>query len=178
MSKILVSTPIVKDSIFYKSTILILKNEDIGNVGVITNKRMNQKIKDVWEEVNPNLIVPKNNNLRIGGPVYGKVFLVHKSKKYSEEEVFPNTYQSCHPENIEKIISNKRTRFEMYIGFCTWQEEQLEYELERSVWWDIKPHDKFVFGDNYEEWDKEKIRQDVEYLKKMDLSPRQNYLMN
>lgn len=177
-SKILVSTPLVKDSTFHKSTILILNNKNSGNLGVITNKFMNQKVTDIWEEVNSNLIIPNNNNLRMGGPVYGKVFLVHKSKKYSEEQVFTNTYQSCNPENIEKIISSKKIRFEMYVGFCVWEEGQLEYELEQSIWWESKPNDKFIFGKDNDHWQKEKVKQDALYLKKMNLNPRQNYLMN
>lgn len=178
MNNLLVSTPLVKDGTFFKSTILILKKSGAGHLGVITNKRMNEKVTDIWEEVNPNIVVPKNNNLRAGGPVYGKVFLVHKSKKYAEQEVFANTYQSCHPDNIEKIISSKRTRFEMYVGFCLWEEGQLEYELENSIWWERKANDSFVFGDNEDNWTKEKVRQDVEYLKKLNLSSKQNYLMN
>jgi putative AlgH/UPF0301 family transcriptional regulator len=175
--KALLATPKIKDSYFHKSIVLITGNESGYYHGLILNKKMNEKIMDIWEEVNPNLKLKNNKNLKIGGPLYGAVAVIHKIKKYSEQELFNKTYISIHPENIEKIIQNKTKPFEMYVGYCGWTSAQLATELALGSWWPIEPDDLMIFEENYDYWNLKKEEQNKLYLDKLKIKI-QNHILN
>ena len=132
---------------------------------------------DILEEVNPNLILKNNKNIKNGGPLYGAVAVIHKIKKYSEQELFDKTYISIHPENIEKIIQNKTKPFEMYVGYCGWTSDQLSRELAIGSWWPIEPDDYAIFDDNYDYWNLKKEEQNKYYLNKLGIKI-QNHILN
>jgi putative AlgH/UPF0301 family transcriptional regulator len=175
--KALLATPKIKDSYFHKSIVLITGNESGYYHGIILNKKMNEKIMDIWEEVNPNLKLKNNKNLKNGGPLYGAVAVIHKIKKYSEQELFNKTYISIHPENIEKIIQNKTKPFEMYVGYCGWTSAQLATELASGSWWAIEPDDLMIFEENYDYWKLKKEEQNKSYLDKLKIN-MQNHVLN
>ena len=62
--KALLATPKKKDPYFHKSIILITGNDSGYHHGLILNKKMNERIMDIWEEVNPNLILKNNKNIK------------------------------------------------------------------------------------------------------------------
>lgn len=175
--KVLLSTPKLKDPYFHKSIILMTSESKDSYFGLILNKIMEEKVTDIWEEVNPNLKLFKNNKLRNGGPLYGAVTVIHKIKKYSEEEIFPNTYLSVHPDNIEKIIQNKTKPYEMYVGYCSWTSAQLATEIVKGNWWKTEPDDQMIFGDNLDYWNLKKEEQNKIILDKLNIKI-QNHLMN
>jgi putative AlgH/UPF0301 family transcriptional regulator len=175
--KALLATPKIKDPYFHK-TIILMTGEQSGYYhGLILNKTMNERIMDIWEDVNPNLILKNNKNLRNGGPLYGAIAVVHKIKKYSEQELFSKNYISIHPENIEKIIQNKTKPFEMYVGYCGWSSAQLATELAVGSWWPIEPDETMIFGDNYDYWKLKKEEQNKFYLDKLGIKI-QNHILN
>lgn len=177
MKKVLLATPKLRDPYFHKSIILMIRESKDSYFGLILNKTMEEKVTDIWEEVNPNIKLFKNNNLKNGGPLYGAVTVIHKIKKYSEDEIFPKTYLSIHPENIEKIIQNKTKPYEMYVGYCAWSSAQLSMEIVKGNWWGTEPDDHMVFGDNSDYWNLKKEEQNKLFLDKLNIK-MQNHLIN
>lgn len=175
--KTIVATPKIRDPYFHKSIILMIKENKDSYIGLLLNKSMEEKVKEIWDEINPDAKIYKNNNLRNGGPVYGAISVLHKIKKYSEDEIFSGTYLSIHPENIEKIIQNKSKPYEMYVGCCTWYPNQLMAEIITGSWWSTEPDDIMIFGDNYDYWKLKKEEFNKEFLKKLDIKI-QNHILN
>jgi putative AlgH/UPF0301 family transcriptional regulator len=175
--KALIATPKIKDSYFHKSTILMIKENKDSYIGLILNKIMEEKASEIWECINPDACIHKNNQLRNGGPLYGAVTVIHKIKKYAEDELFPKTYLSIHPKNIEKIIQNKTKPYEMYVGYCAWSPTQLSTEMVGGDWWMTEPDDTMIFGDNYDNWTLKKEEQNKIFLDKLSIKI-QNHLLN
>lgn len=176
-TKALLATPKIKDPYFHKSMILIIRKEKNYQYGLILNKTMDEKVREIWDVVNPNANIYKNKNLRNGGPIYGSISVIHKIKKYSEEEIFNKTYMSIHPENIERILENKTKPYEMYVGYCSWSDEQLAAEMIMGSWWETEPDDFMIFDDNSDYWKLKKEEQNKKILDKLKLK-MQNHICN
>lgn len=174
--KALVATKKIKDSYFHKSMILMVKKDKESYIGLILNKKIEEKVKEIWEIVSPNLVIQNNNKLRNGGPLYGSIMVIHKIKKYSEQEIFPKTYLSINPENINKIITSKTKPYEMYVGYCAWSPAQLASEIVMGNWWTTEPDDSMIFGDNID-WELKKEEQNKIFLDKLNIKI-QNHLLN
>jgi putative AlgH/UPF0301 family transcriptional regulator len=155
---------------------MIKENKD-SYVGLILNKSIEEKVNEIWDVINPNAKIFKNNNIRNGGPIYGAVTVIHKIKKYAEEELFPKTYLSIHPNNIEKIIQNKTKPYEMYIGYCSWSPSQLSSEMSLGNWVSTEPEDLMIFGDNSDYWKLKKEEYNKKILDKLNIKI-QNHILN
>ena len=175
--KALIATPKIKDPYFHKSMILLISENKHSYIGLTLNRIMEEKVTDIWSVVNPKIDLYKNNKLRNGGPLYGSIMVLHKIKKYSEEEVFPKTYLSIHPDNIEKIINNKNKPYEMYVGYCSWSHAQLVSEVVCGNWWSTEPDDTMIFGENIDIWKLKKEEQNKLYLDKLNIRI-QNHILN
>lgn len=175
--KVLIATPKIKDSLFHKSLILLNKINKDYFFGLILNSTMQERASDIWEAINPSASIAHNNKLRMGGPLYGAICVIHKIKKYSEEELFPKTYLSIKPSNIEKILSNKTKPYEMYVGYCAWSPGQLASEIMSGYWWETDADDLMIFGDNSDHWVLKKEEQNKKMLDKLGIKI-QNHLLN
>jgi putative AlgH/UPF0301 family transcriptional regulator len=174
--KVLLSTPKIKDSYFHKLMILLNKVDKNYFYGLILNRTMDERVSELWESINPDASIHRDNKLRIGGPLYGKVCVIHKIQKYSEEELFPKTYLSVKPYNIEKIIANKTKPYEMYIGYCCWTPTQLATEVMNGDWWETDAEDLMIFGDNFDYWTLKKEEQNKKMLDKLNIKIQNHYL--
>lgn len=175
--KALIATPKIKDLYFHKTTILMVEESKDLCVGLILNKTMDETVTDIWEAVNPDIQVYRNNKLRNGGPLYGAIMVIHKIKKYSEKEIFSKTYLSSDPKNIEKIIKNKTKPYEMYVGYCSWSHSQLAAEINIGSWWTTEPDDTMIFGDNLDNWLLKKEEQNKHFLDRLKIK-MQNHILN
>lgn len=175
--KAIVATPKIKDPYFHKSIILMIRENKDSYIGLLLNKSMEEKVKEIWDVINPDAVIYKNNTLRNGGPIYGAISVIHKIKKYSEDEIFPGTFLSIHPDNIEKIIQNKSKPYEMYVGCCSWYSSQLSIEMTTGSWWATEPDDFMIFGDNSDYWKLKKEEFNKQILDKLNIKI-QNHILN
>ena len=170
--KSLLSTPKIKDEFFYKSIILIIKEYENSHMGLILNKYIDETIKNFWETDYA------DQKIKVGGPVPASVMLLHKSKKYSDYEIIPNkAYLSVNITNVEKVLKTTKSKYEMYVGYCTWMQGQLIEEISKGLWWSIKPNENMIFDNEENLWDIYKYKQDLAYLEKLDIK-NQNYKLN
>jgi len=175
--KVLLATPKIKDLYFRKTIILITGETTNSYLGLILNKTMQEKVSDIWDEIwIKKGKIHKNNNLRNGGPIYGPIAVLHKIKKYSEYDIFPKTFLSFKPSNIEKIIQNKTKPYEMYVGHCEWTRSQLAMEITKGNWWQIEPDDHMIFGDNLDHWNLKKEEQNKKILDRLKIKIQNHFL--
>lgn len=177
-NKVILATPKIKDEVFRKSLILIVKEYSNSHMGLILNRPMNETIKDFWKTSGYSTEISGKNNVKLGGPLFGSLMLLHKCKKYSDYEVMTDVYLSVHVSNVEKALNNSRDKpYEMFIGYCAWIQMQLENEIQRGSWWVLDPTEYMIFGNDENVWDVYKYKQDMIYLEKLNIQ-NQNWKFN
>ena len=175
-NKVLLSTPLVKDSFFHQSLVLIIKEVENSHIGLIINKTINETSKDIWSQINPELEF-KEKPLKLGGPIQNSIILAHKLKKYSDYETLPNLYLSIEKNNIQKVLKNT-SNYQMFLGYSLWLPDQLNHEMyKRGLWRVVNFEEKMVLKNNYDLWHKEKNKLSEDYIKKLGLV-KQNFSMN
>lgn len=172
--KALMAKPILKDPLFNKSFVLIIDDLKNKKMGLILNKEMEEKTSEVWDSVNPGLVI-KNKNLKHGGSVYGAVSVIHKIEKFSDKKLFSDVFITINPKKIEKIITTTY-EYEMYVGYCSWSKDQFEKEMKNGLWWEVIPDSIMVFN-NIDYWELKKQEKNKEYLSSLNLKI-QNHMLN
>lgn len=172
--KSLLSTPKIKDEIFYKSIILIIKEFENSHMGLILNKPIDETINNFWDADFA------NQKIKVGGPLPASVMLLHKSKKYSDYQIIPKVYLSVNLSNIEKVLKTTKEKYEMYVGYCAWVQGQLIEEISNGAWWSITPNENMIFDNEENLWNIYKNRQDIAYLEKLKINKSWswNYMLN
>ena len=171
----LMAKPQLKNFLFIKSLVLVIDGIKNKKIGLILNKKIEEKASDLWQSINPNLVLKYNKNIRHGGPVYGSIILIHKIKDFADKKILENTYLTINTKNIENIIK-KTNEYEMYVGYCTWASNQLELEIKNGFWWEIKVDEHMIFN-NEGYWDLKKEEKNKEYLDSLGLKI-QNHMLN
>ena len=139
---IIISMPHMNDPFFSKSVVLICDHNSHGSMGVILNKKLNQK------KSNPESGVETINNERViffGGPVMGNfTLLLHDEKKLEDtsHKIAENLFLSNNGFTNNKIrISNKK----FISGYAGWSKGQLENEIKNGDWIVQKARDDLIF---------------------------------
>ena len=145
--------PHMNDPFFSKSVVLICDHNSHGSMGVILNKKLNQK------KSNPESGIEAINNERViffGGPVMVNfTLLLHDEKKLEDTsyKIAENLFLSNNGFTNNKIrISNKK----FISGYAGWSKGQLENEIKNGDWIVQKARDDLIF-----ETDCEKIWNNV-----------------
>lgn len=157
---LLISEPLLVDSYFSRSVILVLDEPtDGGHFGLILNKPTSMTLKDLMPEWEEGAKIP----VFCGGPVdMERMFLLHSLGNLlgSCVEVIPGIYVGA---DLDKIIEyvdkggeiDGKLRF--FLGYCGWSPGQLSAEIENHTW-AINPNPKgenLISGSGLESWRKE-----------------------
>ena len=128
---IIISMPHMNDPFFSKSVVLICDHNSHGSMGIILNKKLDQK------KSNPDFGVETLSKERViffGGPVMVNfILLLHNEKKLEDTsyKIAENLFLSNNGFNNNKIkISNKK----FISGYAGWSKGQLENEIKNGDW--------------------------------------------
>lgn len=134
--KLLISEPTLRDFYFSRSVVLLAEHsEEEGSVGLILNKPINLKIKDVVKEF------PTNEfPLFLGGPVHpDRLFYLHTlgERVTGSMEIIKGLFWGGEIEKLMELIdlnlvSPDDVRF--FIGYSGWEPKQLDRELKEDSW--------------------------------------------
>lgn len=134
--KLLISEPALSDFYFSRSVVLLAEHStQEGSVGLILNKPINLKIKDVVREF-PNNDFP----LFLGGPVHpDRLFYLHTlgPKVTGSMEIIKGLYWGGEIEKLMELIDLKIVKPEevrFFIGYSGWEPGQLDRELKEDSW--------------------------------------------
>ena len=137
--------PHMNDPFFSKSVVLICDHNSHGSMGVILNKKLNQK------KSNPESNIEVFNNDRaifLGGPVVVDfVLLLHDEKKLEESsyKISENLFLSNNNDGFNQNgigISNKK----IISGYAGWSKGQLENEIKNGDWIVQKAINDLIFA--------------------------------
>jgi len=146
---LLVAQPLLIDSYFNRSVILICDHNKNGTVGLQINKSSNQNLKNI------NSKILKNENIFLGGPVDKSMFFLHKKIIISNESIKINNdlFFSKNIDYLHDLIKNneiKKDQFKLFIGYSGWNKGQLQEELNENSWIVIPKFDSnIIFSSNY-----------------------------
>ena len=145
--------PHMNDPFFSKSVVLICDHNSHGSMGIILNKKLDQK------KSNPEFGIEALSKERViffGGPVMVNfTLLLHDEKKLEDTsyKIAENLFLSNDGFTNNKIrISNKK----FISGYAGWSKGQLENEIKNGDWIVQKARDDLIF-----ETDCEKIWSDA-----------------
>jgi putative transcriptional regulator len=132
---IIKSTDALIDSIFEDTTILIVKHDNEGTTGFVTNKPLNKSLHELIE-FNHSKTYP----LMDGGPVDNDhLFVIHNRPDIitEGEKIYRGFYLGGKMKDvIEAINANgeNEQEIQLFIGYCGWDEGELEAEIEEGSW--------------------------------------------
>jgi len=132
---IIKSTDALIDSIFEDTTILIVKHDNEGTTGFVTNKPLHKSIHELIE-FNHSKPYP----LMDGGPVdKDHLFVLHKRPDLitGGEQMHSGFYLGGNMKDVIEAINNKgvhEQEIQLFIGYCGWDEGELAAEIEEGSW--------------------------------------------
>jgi putative transcriptional regulator len=134
--KLLISEPALRDFYFGRSVVMLVEhNETEGSIGLILNKPIHLKLKDVVKEF------PQNDfPLFLGGPVHPeRLFYLHTlgDKIPGSIEIMDGLFWGGEIQKLMELIdlqlvTTQDVRF--FIGYSGWEPKQLDKELLEKSW--------------------------------------------
>ncbi len=129
------STAALIGSFFEHTTILLVKHNEGGSIGFVTNKSFEKSLNDLIQ-FNHSKPYP----LLDGGPVdRDHLFVLHKRPDLIDGgEQMPNgLYLGGNMEQVIEAINTRaanKHEIQLFIGYCGWDKGELEAELEEGSW--------------------------------------------
>lgn len=164
--KILISTPLLTQSFFSQSVVLMAAHDEDGAMGFIINKGVGANLKDA---IDTSIDTP----LYIGGPVSpNMMFVVMKREHVSHFDHYRMINDDFVTDvNIDlllsllkvKVIPLRDTRF--FLGYSGWSKGQLEDEIEEGSWGyhDFDGSSEFIHRKKTSLWRQEILKGDPQY---------------
>ena len=174
LGKLLIATPGLEDTRFYKTVILICEHSDKATMGLILNKplfnfKTNKLLKQMKIEANSSLNI---DDTFYGGPVHlNQGFIIHSDeKKYSSSECILEKTIITTSEDILIDISNGKAPIntKVFLGCAVWDKNQLNNEIIQNSWIITDSKKDLIFYNNNKKlslWDKSLIDIGVDPLK-------------
>jgi len=129
------STSLLADTIFENSTLLICDINEKGAWGVIINKSFSRNLNELVEFQHC-LPFP----LYEGGPVeQEKLFFIHQRPDLIEggKHIANQFYWGGDFKQVLNYINTQtiqEDRLKLFVGYCGWDENQLQLEIEEGSW--------------------------------------------
>ena len=134
--------PYINDPFFSKSVVLICDHNSRGSMGIILNKKLDQKKSNLEFGLET---LSKEKTIFFGGPVMVNfTLLLHDEKKLEDTsyKIAENLFLSNNGLTNNKIrISNKK----FISGYAGWSKGQLENEIKNGDWIVQKARDDLIF---------------------------------
>ena len=129
------STAALIGSFFEHTTILLVKHNEEGSIGFVTNKPFEKDLHDLIE-FNHSKPFP----LMDGGPVdRDNIFVLHKRPDLIDggEQISNDLYLGGNMEQVIGAINTSaanQQEIQLFIGYCGWDVGELEAEVEEGSW--------------------------------------------
>ncbi len=129
------STAALIGSFFEHTTILLVKHNEAGSIGFVTNKSFEKSLHELIE-FNHSKPFP----LMDGGPVdRDHLFVLHKRPDLiiGGEQMPNGLYLGGHMEQVIEAINTgaaNKQEIQLFIGYCGWDVGELEAEVEEGSW--------------------------------------------
>ncbi|MFA8449324.1 MAG: YqgE/AlgH family protein [Bacteroidales bacterium] len=133
--RVLISEPLLLDLYFQRSVVLLLDNEKDGAVGIILNKEIATPFNEIVKDF-PQFDV----KVYLGGPLaQDSLFFLHNlgNEIPDSEEILPGVFWGGDLNEVSNLIEMgvaKPSNFKFFLGYSSWEPEQLDNEIEQNSW--------------------------------------------
>ena len=156
--KFIISSPNMSDTIFKKTLIYIISDNEYGSVGIIINKpALKVNVSSLFGK---NIqAIKKTPKIYFGGPVeLNKSFILHTNDNNNYKnniKLDNNLVLSSDLSTIKEIVlGNGPSKSILTIGYTGWASFQLHKELRKNDWLELDLDTSIIFTDNYQnKWD-------------------------
>jgi putative transcriptional regulator len=131
---ILISEPSLRDFYFKQSVILLAEHNEEGTFGVIINKPIEARLKDIIKG-----FAGYNLPVYLGGPVKtDSIFFIHTRDDVAESlPIMQGLYWGGDLDRIRellkaRVMAPKEIRF--FVGYSGWSPNQLDREIREKSW--------------------------------------------
>ena len=156
--KFLISSPNINDSVFKKSLIYIISDNEEGSMGIIVNKPAQRfNLTSFLGENIKNVI--QQPQIYYGGPVeLDKGFILHTNDYKSDKnhiKLDNGLILSSDFSTIKKIaLGSGPSKSILALGYTGWSSFQLQAELKKNDWFELNLDTNIIFSKNHEKkWD-------------------------
>jgi len=133
--RILISEPLLNDSYFKRSVVLLTEYSEEGAVGFVLNKPIDLPMNEVIDDF-PEF----NATIYIGGPVAkDTIHFIHTLPDLIPNSVHvkDNIYWGGDFERIKELISGgliQPSQIRFFLGYSGWSPNQLDEEIDNNAW--------------------------------------------
>lgn len=144
---ILISSNALDDANFKNSVIFITEHNQKGSTGFVINKLFARRFNEL-EEFKDSISFP----MYAGGPVdVAHLFILHQRPGLIEESI-PVTGTIYRGGNFKQAVENINALtltgndIKLFIGYCGWDENELEAEIKEGSWLVTEADERAVFS--------------------------------
>jgi putative transcriptional regulator len=138
--KVIRSTSFLNETYFENTSVLITEHNKKGAIGFVTNRPFGRSLSELEE-----FKTVKKWPLFEGGPVDQEhIFILHRSPDLIQngKEVYKGTYAGGDMKDVVHAIQHdliSEDHLILFIGYCGWNQDELEKEIEEGSWEVIDP---------------------------------------
>lgn len=153
----LLATPSIQDPLFASSLVYMCEHSEHGSMGVVINHLSDQKLADVFEQLEIECHEPaiQHQSILIGGPVkLQQGFVLHTSpaKWDNTMQISDTNYLTSSRDILEAIAANEGPdHYLVLLGYSGWAAGQLEQELQENSWLTARATELITFNDDVDQ---------------------------
>lgn len=148
---LLVASPYLSDSNFFRSVVLIVSHDESHAFGLLLNRPGHTCLDTVWEDLNGEICENKST-IRSGGPLDGPLIIVHAFAELADAEVATGVYISTQQDALEDLVAIRDEPLIPIMGYSGWGPGQLENEMEIGGWMPVPASKEIIFADAEQQW--------------------------
>ena len=149
--RVLMASPMLGDSNFFRSVIYIAKHDEGGAFGLVLNRPSNTRLEEVIEQARGRR--PKREDaIYVGGPVEGPLLALHELENLGEL-CTDGVWLTSDDDHLMMLCDRTEIRARFFSGYSGWGTGQLEAELEAGGWLVGPFVADHLFGDPSDLWE-------------------------
>jgi len=168
--KLLVATPLIEDSCFAKSVVLICDHSASGGMGLVINKHLrNIDQQDLYTKLNLQKPVDSGAEIEVyfGGPVdTNRGFVIHSDDYETKNtiKISPGVSVTSEHQVLSDYLNERGPKkLSLIMGYSGWVGGQLEREVEENSWVALPADVDLVFGTHDDsKWQKAGIKYGID----------------
>jgi putative AlgH/UPF0301 family transcriptional regulator len=135
-----------------QAVILVVRHNGLEASGVIMNRPVDEQVLVFGGEEGEPLSIGQRQ-LYIGGPQMGPLMAVHTDASLAEAEILPKLFLTTREHNVFALLRQAEHRYKIFAGHMSWRPDELERELESTVWRTTPATPDYVFAPSDELWE-------------------------
>ena len=149
---LLIASPRLRDPNFFKTVVLLVKDDEDGALGVILNRPLEISVADAISE-QVSVAEGVSEPIHQGGPCEGPLTALHANFAAEGEEICEGVRFSMDREAIEWLLEHNKGPIKYFAGYSGWGKGQLDSEIEEGAWMLTPATSEHVF-ERHGDWSK------------------------